>query len=151
MVSVTITPTPNEEQLPLPKSVTEDAIILPERITKDGIGLYVPDAISAYKQLKSEGLNVAYLNESDQRKWIGRHGIPSQVVDFAIALSAHVSYDAVMALLHRKQSEGKVRIRVAQYKNSSRSTAWEWLDIEGPASEVIDALKELSQSKLSKK
>ena len=127
----------------LPSSVSLDAIILPERVTTDGVGLYPSSAIDLYKQFREDNIAVDYLQDKEHRKWVGRHGIPKPIIDFAIALASEASWEAIKLLIRKGSAKTQVRGKIARCVETSKGKVWEWYEIEGTADAVIDAIDKL--------
>jgi hypothetical protein len=143
-----IRPISAPESFRLPLDTNQEVIILPEKVLDNGDGLYAESAYTLFKDLRSEGINVSYLNEPTSRKAVSRFGVPDKVIDLMIGFAGNFLASAAWYFIQKKlentQSDTKVTGKFATCEVVDGKTTWKWSEIHGTASEVAQAMKELS-------
>jgi hypothetical protein len=119
-----------------------DVLILPARI-EDGVGLYHDSVVTLAKELRADGVSAGYRHGPDARRWIGHKGVSAIVLEVVVGIVGNAGWAGIYALLKRGGSS-RIRIRLTRVQRSALGSDSQWYEIEGPAREVAEIVKQLS-------
>src|SRR5438270_4290697 len=80
--------------------LSNDLVIMPERIDEDGVGYYDPQAPSLYKDLLAANAKVTYY--TPQRRIIHKFSAEEIALAFAIGVGSAAAYDLLKAFVLSK-------------------------------------------------
>jgi hypothetical protein len=139
----------NVKPIDAPASVTlpdelpaVDLLILPRDVS-DGRGLYDDSVVTLAKQVRATGVTADYQHDASSRTWIGEKHLDPLVLDIIAGFITNAGWAGVATVISKRKSD-RVRVRFGRRKNSSGSLE-EWFEVEGPGTEVAEALRELQQ------
>jgi len=118
-----------------------DVLILPARV-EDGIGLYHDSVVTLVKELRAAGVSAGYEHGPKARRWIGHKGVSTIVLDVVLGILGNAGWAGIYALLKRGGSS-RIRIRITRLQRTALGSDSQWYEIEGPAREVAEILKQL--------
>jgi hypothetical protein len=149
MRGVTVQPDPiPPPPIPLPESMNVDVMVFP-RETDGELGLYHDTVITLVKELRAAGATASFQHPPELREWIGEKHLSPDEISFLIGIASNAGWAAIVALLRMRHASGRVRARIARYRKDASGTRWEWIKLEGPGSEVADAIEALQQSEVA--
>jgi hypothetical protein len=129
-------------KVPPPGTITTDIIVLPQEVDQDGTGLYSDSAIQLVKEFRALEIQAQYQHPQDSRAWIGERGFAAIAFDWILGVTSNAGWAALCLLLRRK-GKASVRIKLARCTQSASETVWEWVEVEGDATAIADALERI--------
>jgi hypothetical protein len=118
-----------------------DVLILPARVV-DGVGLYDDSVATLVKELRAAGVSAGYQHGPEARRWIGHKGVSTIVLEVILGIVGNAGWAGIYALLRRGGSS-RSRIRITRVERTALESDAQWYEIEGPAREVAEILKQL--------
>lgn len=127
-----------------PDHIEHDLVILPERIDGD-IGIYRDELLTFVKALRAEGVDAAFLHDSEHREWLALMGdVPtSMLIGVASSFIGSAAWYAFLKLTGAGPGSKKVRIKFGRYNQDGA----EWFEGKGDADGVNRALEQFAGSK----
>jgi hypothetical protein len=140
MVDVKPIDTPSSVRLPdeLP---AVDVLLLPREIS-DGRGLYDDSVDTLAKEIRATGVTADYQHDSSSRTWIGEKHVSPIVLDIVANILSMAGWEGLRLVIAKRKSE-RVRVKVSRRKETPSGTVEEWFELDGPGTEVAEALKAL--------
>lgn len=139
--------TPAEASLDLARVRDVGLTVLPSRRTDDGKGIYAQGQADVVKQLRSEGIDVEFLDEPRGRVFEAKYGFMTDVaIPYLFGVATNGGWAALAALAQRLRGRGS--------NNMIRITAMEaetgkaWL-LEGPAARMPEAIEQIKREQAS--
>jgi hypothetical protein len=118
-----------------------DVLILPARV-EDGVGVYDDSVVTLVKELRAAGVSAGYQHGPEARRWIGHKGVSTIVLEVVVGIVGNAGWAGICALLRRGGSS-RIRIRITRIQRTAVGSDSQWYEIEGPAREVAEILKQL--------
>ena len=118
-----------------------DVLILPARV-EDGVGLYHDSVVTLVKELRAAGVSAGYQHGPEARRWIGHKGVSAIVLDVVLGIVGNAGWAGIYALLRRGGSS-QIRVRITRVHHAGLGPDSLWYEIEGPARDVAEILKQL--------
>ncbi|MBS4729702.1 hypothetical protein MSM1_15580 [Mycobacterium sp. SM1] len=123
-------------------------VVLPERRRlDDGSGVYEKGLIDFVKDLRAEGITVAWADAPERRAFIEKRSAAEVIWGAALGVPGGVLSAATWAALVRwfgrsPQSTGRVRVEVLREKSHpDGTTTREWMTYEGTGAEVAELMQ----------
>jgi hypothetical protein len=121
-------------------------VILPRQCTGDGRGVYGEATLFLAKELRAEGVDVAYLDSSDSRLFeVKKSAVLTALDAIAIGVTSGVGTNAAWAgfkrLFHRREdSEHQIEISYVDLSEPGDRTQY---TVRGRTRDVLDAIDEI--------
>lgn len=142
--------TPGPEGVTFPKDVAYDVVIVPERVSDAGMGLYSDDSVEAMKELREAGVNVGYLHSADKRHVISKHGFDPITIQIAIGIVSNLGAKAIEVLvgkIAKSRPDAQLTVKMGHYtKANDGAEKLDWFEVSGSPEEVKKALSDANQS-----
>jgi hypothetical protein len=123
-------------------------LILPEEERGD-VGVYSDSYLMLAKELRAQGIEVAYKHDSEHRLWRGRKGlgvVTPLELQVSLAVIPASFFFALQQLLDRRGSKDPVKIRVVHMTEGTSSSA-DMFEAEGSPAGVIEALRTFEEGR----
>ena len=123
-------------------NLSSSLIILPISHTEDGKGVYGQSTVFLVKELKSEGIDAAYLDSSEFRLFDVKKGQHQIVFEMAFALMRDMAVDSIWAaikvyLLKSLPPRQPMNITYSKISNDGASESW---NVAGPIEGTLRAV-----------
>lgn len=126
----------------LPRDLGDNTVlVLPERVTRDGVALYVDSSMELYKELRElPDLEVQYLETPGGYKWVERLGngeetIIQLILSVPLGVLASAIWYAIQKFATERKDSKNTRIKIT-IANRNSDPAWIWYEFEGNPEEV---------------
>lgn len=126
--------------------LSNDFVIIPDRIDEDGVGYYDPQAPSLYKELLATGAKVNYY--TSQRRTVHKFSAGDIVLAFAIGVGSAAAYDLLKAfVLSKLKDKPKTRVNGKIYisLHSKGKLVTQEYEIAGTAEETLKMLEKIGK------
>jgi hypothetical protein len=131
---------------PIPDTLPGDLVVLPSKITEDGIGQYDSSVVDLVKQLRAEGVAASYLHPAAEREWISEKGFTDEVLSFVLGVASNGAWAGLIHLLRRNHAKSVVKGMVTRCVQApDGATVWEWFEVEGTGGEVAKAFESMRE------
>src|SRR5438270_1911579 len=135
----------------MPDKLPNDIVILPLSID-DGNGLYPGRLVHLAKQLRAEGMDAAYLDDADHRRWNVLMGDLPTVIALGIGTSVlgSAAWAALVAGFRRVfPAKGKVSARVVRQRLDvvDGTVTNTWFEYEGEMEGFLQALPKIDDDR----
>jgi len=132
--------------IPLPEELRHDVVILPFKID-EGNGLYPGRLVHWAKDLRAEGLDAAYLDDPDHRRWNVLMGdLPSELaIGIGIGIAGNAAWAALVAAFRRVvPAKSQVAARVVRERRSGTGRVdRSWFEYKGDVEGFLEALPQI--------
>jgi hypothetical protein len=119
-------------------------VILPERHLANGMGVYDEAMTDLVKELKEEGVAVAWGDAPEQRSAEGKRsldpGTISAIVGFPWGVASNAAWDAIKLLFSRPpRATQELEVDLAKQTSPDGDT-WTWATFKGNGAAVMEAM-----------
>ncbi len=132
--------------IPLPNELQHDLVILPFK-TDEGHGLYPGRLVHFAKDLRAEGIDAAYLDTPDHRRWNVKMGdLPTELaIGIGVGIASNAAWAALVAAFRRvvpAKSQVVARVVRERRKGAGRVDR-SWFEYEGPLEGFLEGLPQV--------
>lgn len=136
------------DELARARSLGNSVVILPRRRADDGRGVYGEATVFLAKDLRAQGVDVAYLDPSNERLFeVKKSAIMAAFVTIVLGIGSAAGWDGIKALLKREHADDKP-LEVAYTDLASDGTGKSWT-VRGSGKDVIEAIDRLRSEPLN--
>jgi len=132
--------------VPLPDELPHDLVVLPFK-TDEGNGLYPGRLVHFVKDLRAEGIDAAYLDGPDNRRWNVKMGeLPTELaIGIGVGIASNAAWAALVAAFRRllpAKSQVVARVVRERRKGPGRIDR-SWFEYEGDLEGFLKALPQV--------
>jgi hypothetical protein len=121
-----------------------DVVVLPRRMDAEGRGLYHDSVLSLVKTFKADGIDAAFLHDSDQRGWIGEKSLTTDFLTLALGVGSAAGWDGVKRLFRGRLSSSQTKAVIyRKTEDPSGKSVWEMYEFEGSGEDVATLMERL--------
>lgn len=124
-----------------------DVVLLPQEIDGD-IGIYRDEQTMVVKELRAQGVDAAFLHDSEHRHWLALKGsdiVIPLIVQFGVSFLASGSWELVANLLRGRFGKATLAVKFGRTRELESGTETEWFEAEGDGDAVAEALRILAK------
>jgi hypothetical protein len=118
-----------------------DVVVLPREEDETGRGVYDDSVVTVVKELRGAGVVADFRDAADSRVWAGEEGTAVIVLNVVLGVVSNAGWAALCWILRRNHPADRVRIRVARFRKSGSTVAFDWYKADGPGEAVAAALE----------
>jgi hypothetical protein len=123
----------------LPTAFDGDLVVFPHSLDGDR-GVYNEQLVPIVKGLRTDGVEVRWLHDSDHRLWSGERSalLALAVIPFVVGIASSAGWAGLARLLRRRSGQVKL---TAGYRKDSFGGEEQWMTLEGNSADVAAALE----------
>jgi hypothetical protein len=131
-------------QIELARAIGSEVVILPRRRADDGQGVYGEATLFLAKELRAEGVNVAYLDEPKDRLFeVKKSAVIAAFVTIVLGVGSTAAWDGIKALFKRNQLDDKqMEITYTDLSLDGSGKTW---TVRGCGEDVLNAIDKLRE------
>jgi len=131
-------------QFELARAIGSEVVILPGRRADDGQGVYSEATLFLAKELRAEGVNVAYLDEPKDRFFeVKKSALLDAFVTIVLGVGSAAAWDGIKALFKKNSLDDKqMEMTYADLSPNGSGKTW---TVRGSGEDVLNAIDELRE------
>lgn len=124
------------------RALGKSVVILPRRRADDGRGVYGEATVFLAKDLRAEGVDVAYLDASEDRLFeVKKSALGDAFITIVLGIVGNAGWAGIRALIKREH-DGTKPLEVTYTDLAPDGSAKSWT-VRGPGSEVVEVIDRL--------
>lgn len=127
-------------EIPLPRELRADVVVLPRQLGSDGRALYHDSVVTFVKEFADLDVSASFADEPDARGWVGEKALGALAVNLIVGIASSGGWDALCYVFGHRFKKAPVRVRAGRFKQTAAGTSFEWYEAEGPGEQVAKAL-----------